>query len=185
MLTQAVSFATKKHCGQYRKHRGPSGTSIPYIFHPIETAKLLWDWGIDDENLLTAMVLHDVIEDSDTTEAEIQKLFNSSVAKIAGELTFLPQKNVSPAERDVLKANYIASFRTKSVEALVAKLADRFCNVQDKITGSNKSAIQYFHKADILFAAWQDRKAEVVKRFGQKVQDSIQICYDFIVANLK
>ena len=173
----AISFAVKKHHGQYRKHKGPNNTQIPYVVHCIETTKKLWDWGIDDEDILTAMVLHDTLEDSPTTKEEIEKNYNKVVANIVDELTFIDN---SP-KRDDKKAEYIASFRNKSVEALTAKLADRFCNIKDKITSGNKSAVYYFHKADALFDAWVDRRDEVVARFGQAVQDKIQRDYDEIV----
>ena len=185
MLTHAVSLAVKSHHGQYRKHRGPNGTPIPYVFHCMETAKLLWDWGIDDENMLTAMVEHDVFEDTNITVGDVEKEFNKSVAKIVDELTFLSPKGISSAERDALKAKYVDSFSHKSIEGVICKLSDRFCNTWDKLRAGNKSAINYFHKADTLIAAWQERRGEVVKRFGQVVQDHIQKDYDTLVANLR
>jgi (p)ppGpp synthase/HD superfamily hydrolase len=155
---------------------------IPYVFHCIEGAKKLWDWGVDDEDVLCAMVNHDTEEDCGVTPATIEHEFNKHVASIVTELTFIPPSD--PKEKAAAKAVYMATFAQSSVEALTCKLADRICNVRDKLTGGNKSVNEYFHKADVLFAAWQARKAEIVERFGQSVQDCIQADYDRLVADL-
>jgi (p)ppGpp synthase/HD superfamily hydrolase len=175
MLSRAILLATTAHKGQYRNHVGKSGTKIPYVFHCVEVTKTLWDWGVDDEDLLTAAVLHDVVEDTSISAGEIEFEFNRKVARVVDELTFIPTTD-EPKQRAAEKAIYMESFSKKSIEALVAKLADRFCNTLDKLRSENnrKSAKKYFHKADALFKAWWDRMDELVARFGQQVQDNIE-----------
>ena len=75
-LDRAVTFATERHSGQVRK-----GTAIPYIVHPIEAMYILFRMGAD-ENQLIAGVLHDTIEDTETTKEEICELFGEDVAEL-------------------------------------------------------------------------------------------------------
>ena len=60
-LNMAIEFATKKHSGQLRK-----ATAIPYILHPLEVLQILYSMRADT-NLMIAGVLHDTVEDTDTT----------------------------------------------------------------------------------------------------------------------
>lgn len=78
-LNQAVYFATERHAGQVRK-----GTTTPFIVHPMETMTILASMKADTD-LLIAGVLHDTVEDTDTTIDEIKILFGTEVAKLVGE----------------------------------------------------------------------------------------------------
>ena len=77
-LNLAISYATAKHSKQFRK-----GTTIPYIVHPIEVMQILRENGAS-ENAQIAGVLHDTIEDTDATYAEIKELFGSEIANMVG-----------------------------------------------------------------------------------------------------
>ena len=182
MLMQATKLAASLHHGQYRKHLGNAGIKIPYIIHPLEVTKLVWEWGVGDEDLLSAAVCHDVLEDTLFTEKELSKMLSPTVAKIVEELTFIPIKD---EDKKLAKARYIDSFVNKSIESLVIKLADRFCNVEDLILSDPKYAREYFHKADSLFATWSSRYKEVVKRFGLDVQHRIELSYERILDSMK
>ncbi|MCZ6841923.1 MAG: HD domain-containing protein, partial [SAR324 cluster bacterium] len=71
-LLRAISFAAEKH----RDHRRKGAIAAPYINHPITVAQQLAEAGCEhDTDLLMAAVLHDVIEDTDSTEEELQALF--------------------------------------------------------------------------------------------------------------
>lgn len=74
LIFDAIQFAVEKHSGQYRK-----GTSIPYIFHPVNVAQLLIECGCPQETIL-AGILHDTVEDTDATASEIEERFGSRVA---------------------------------------------------------------------------------------------------------
>ena len=175
MLDQTIKFATAKHDGQFRKHVGATGTKIPYISHPLEVMKMLWKWGIDEEGILVAAICHDLVEDTKTTKEEISELFGQQAADLVDELTF-----IGPTDREqraILKAEYMKSFATSSIEALVMKLADRFCNVADKAVVDQENARIYFKKADSLFGAMWRREEEIKKRFGEKVFSRIVTTY--------
>lgn len=78
-LNQAIYFATERHAGQFRK-----GTTTPFIVHPMETMTILASMKADTD-LLIAGILHDTVEDTNTTIDEIRILFGTEVAKLVGE----------------------------------------------------------------------------------------------------
>lgn len=75
LLDKAIVFAINAHKGQFRK-----GTDIPYILHPLEAATIVGTMTTDDE-IIVGAVLHDVVEDTNTTIEEIRKLFGERVAE--------------------------------------------------------------------------------------------------------
>lgn len=80
ILDKAIEFATQAHAGQVRK-----GTSVPYILHPLETAAICATV-TDDLEILAAAVLHDVVEDTNTTIDNIEQQFGDRVAMlVSGE----------------------------------------------------------------------------------------------------
>lgn len=76
LFSLAVQFAAEKHDAQYRK-----GTSLPYILHSMEAAAIVGTM-TDDPCILAATVLHDVLEDTDTTADEIREKFGERVAQL-------------------------------------------------------------------------------------------------------
>lgn len=76
LLERAVAFAAEAHSGTFRK-----ATRIPYIVHPMEAAAIVATL-TDDEEVLAAAVLHDVIEDTGHSAAEIAERFGERVARL-------------------------------------------------------------------------------------------------------
>ena len=126
-LITALAFAADKHKNQRRKDADAS----PYINHPIALANLLLnEAGVEDQRVLIAAVLHDTIEDTDTTEQELVKHFGKDVADIVLEVT--DDKTLPKAERKRLQIEHAAHI---SRRAKLVKLADKICNLRD-ITAS-------------------------------------------------
>lgn len=122
LVLKAALFAADRHRNQRRKgHRG-----APYINHPLAVAECLVTAGIHDPEILAAALLHDTVEDTDTSPAELQHLFGERVASIVAEVT--DDKSLPKAER---KRRQIVSAPTKSYEAKLVKLSDKLCNLQD------------------------------------------------------
>ncbi len=93
-LLQAISFAAKKHSTQKRK----GADEQPYINHPLEVLNLLANVGkIEDYNVLIAAVLHDTIEDTETTREEITELFGAEVCEMG---RFAPHRRRLRQEAD-------------------------------------------------------------------------------------
>ena len=76
LVTRAVIFAAKAHDGAARK-----GTKIPYIVHPMEAAAITAGM-TEDQKVIAAAVLHDTVEDTDTTRKQIEDVFGSRVADL-------------------------------------------------------------------------------------------------------
>ena len=122
-LVQAINFAAKKHSRQKRK--GADGE--PYINHPLEVVNLLANVGkIEDCNVLIAAVLHDTVEDTETTGEEIEKLFGADVSQMVLEVT--DDKSLPKATRKQLQIEHAPHL---SNGAKYIKLADKISNIRD------------------------------------------------------
>lgn len=123
LLMAALRFAADKHRNQRRKDRGSS----PYINHPIEVASVLAaTGGVTDVATLAAAILHDTIEDTETTYDELTDRFGREVCELVRELT--DDKTLPKAERKRLQVQHAAA---SSHRAKLIKLADKICNVRD------------------------------------------------------
>lgn len=122
-LLRAVRFAADKHRHQRRKGRDAS----PYINHPIEVAELISRVGeIDDPAVLIAAILHDTVEDTETTFEAIEDEFGAEVRDLVAEVT--DDKSLPKAERKRLQVEHSARL---SERAKLIKIADKTCNVRD------------------------------------------------------
>lgn len=122
---EAVAFAAEKHSNQRRKNADAS----PYINHPIQLAQVLAnEGGIVNTDVLCAAVLHDTLEDTDTTEAELKKLFGPKIASIVVEVT-----DDKSLPKEVRKQMQIDHAPHSSHEAKLVKLADKICNLRDML----------------------------------------------------
>lgn len=122
----ALQFATKAHAGQTR-----SGGD-PYITHPMRVAASVEQFKKSHnlDAMIDAALLHDTVEDTDTTYEDLEALFGGLVASLVKELTSDPDEI-----KRVGKAAYLANkMETMSSYALVIKLADRLDNVKDIAT---------------------------------------------------
>lgn len=120
-ILSAMKFAAEKHRHQRRKN----ADATPYINHPIEVAELLaLVGGITDEDVLIAGLLHDTVEDTQTTFEEIVAGFGERVAGIVKECT--DDKSLEKSERKHLQ---VVNAPHKSPEAKCVKLADKSCNL--------------------------------------------------------
>ncbi|XP_029000594.1 guanosine-3',5'-bis(diphosphate) 3'-pyrophosphohydrolase MESH1 [Betta splendens] len=123
LLLETVNFAADKHRNQRRK----DAEATPYINHPIGVARILsHEGGITDINVLQAALLHDTVEDTDTTPAELESKFGPVVARIVQEVT--DDKSLPKQER---KRQQVVHAPHCSREAKLVKLADKLYNLRD------------------------------------------------------
>ena len=124
-LLKAIRFAAEKHRNQRRKDNDHS----PYINHPIQVAETLWEvGGVRDPSTLVAAVLHDTLEDTDTSPDELRQRFGQEVLDLVLEVS--DDKRLPKAERkrlQIVHAPHISP-RAKNI-----KLADKICNIRDLI----------------------------------------------------
>lgn len=122
-LLHAIAFAADKHRMQRRKDVDAS----PYINHPIALANVLVNEGnVDDLVVVVAAILHDTIEDTETTVPELVAAFGREIAGVVVEVT--DDKTLSKQERKQAQINHAHCL---SDRARVVKLADKICNLRD------------------------------------------------------
>jgi len=123
LVLEALAFAADKHRDQRRKDAAAS----PYINHPIALANVLVQEGdVADPAVIAAALLHDTLEDTQTTAAELRTAFGEAIARVVAEVT--DDKDLPKAERKRLQVEHAA---TLSREAKLVKLADKICNLRD------------------------------------------------------
>lgn len=123
LLLDALAFAADKHRRQRRKDRHAS----PYINHPIALAQVLvGEGGVTDERILAAALLHDTLEDTETSFHELQRHFGRRVADMVLEVT--DDKTRRKHTRKRLQVEHAAHL---SRGAKLVKLADKICNLRD------------------------------------------------------
>lgn len=123
LLLKALYFAAEKHRHQRRKDH----ESSPYINHPIQVAQTLWQVGkVHDIVTIAGALLHDTLEDTSATPAEIYNLCGAEVLALVQEVT--DDKSLPKSQRKRLQIEHAAH---KSMRAKHLKLADKSCNVYD------------------------------------------------------
>lgn len=123
LFLTALNFAALKHRDQRRKDR----ESTPYINHPIDVANTLWQiGGVRDSVTIIGALLHDTLEDTDTTPDEIQNLLGADVLAVVNEVT--DDKRLPKQQRKRLQIEHAPHISTRAKQV---KLADKICNVYD------------------------------------------------------
>jgi guanosine-3',5'-bis(diphosphate) 3'-pyrophosphohydrolase len=123
LLLAALRFSSEKHRNQRRKDIEAS----PYVNHPIDVAETLWRiGGVRDIAVIVSALLHDIIEDTDTSAEEIKALFGDRVASIVMEVS--DDKALPKNERKKLQVEKAPQL---SVWAKLIKIADKISNVRD------------------------------------------------------
>lgn len=158
LIMKAIEFATRAHGKQVRKYSGN-----PYIVHPIAVARLLFDNLPYDVEMLAAALLHDTIEDTDTSYATIHMLFGWNVARLVHALTDVPDKLLNRATR---KKYTIRRLETASAAAQEIKLADLVDNVVDIVRWDVKFGKVFVGEMETLVNALTkaDKRMQAIAR---------------------
>lgn len=123
MISKAFLFASSHHEGQIRK------SGEPYVVHPVAVAKILYSWNCD-ANTLCSGLLHDVIEDCDVSEEELNSEFNKKIGYLVSYVSKWAGKEYLKEERDILNLNWLFNGITEEVRVCIIKLADRLHNMR-------------------------------------------------------
>lgn len=122
-IIKAIEFATNEHDGQVRKSDG-----MPYIGHPMAVMALVQSVGGDEVTQIAAL-LHDVVEDTDTTFEEIEELFGTQVRGVVREVTEVGSEGAVKASWEDRKQASIDALHYKSYRGLLVTAADKLHNV--------------------------------------------------------
>lgn len=162
VILKAAEFAARKHRDQRRKDKSAS----PYINHPIALAEVLGRvGGVTSPNVLAAGLLHDTLEDTQTTRLELRKAFGPSIAKIVDEVT--DDKRLPKQRRKELQVEHAAHI---SKSAKLVKLADKISNLSDIVTSppagwSLQRKREYFDWAKRVIDQVRGTNAKLERRF--------------------
>ena len=123
-LNRAYVFAMKMHGTQTRE------SGDPYFSHPIEVAGILTDLKLDDSSIITAL-LHDLVEDTDTTLEDIEGVFGKEIARLVDGVTKLTRLELQ-SEQTKHAENFrkLVLAMSEDIRVLLVKLADRLHNMQ-------------------------------------------------------
>ena len=114
---QAREFAEHAHAGQFRW----DGVT-PYISHPDKVVELLKHWRVNNNDIIAAAYLHDVVEDTSVTHDDIEKEFGFNVRSLVRDLTFMP---------NIEDYHYHEMCESMTKDSAIIKLADIFANLTE------------------------------------------------------
>ncbi|HEX2138457.1 MAG TPA: HD domain-containing protein [Woeseiaceae bacterium] len=158
-LLRAARFAAEKHRDQRRKGIEAS----PYINHPIEVAELISRVGeVDDLPTLIAAILHDTVEDTETTFEDIENAFGADVCSLVAEMT--DDKSLPKAERKRLQVEHSSQV---SHRAKLIKIADKTCNVKDV---ANSPPPDWSVKRRTEYLDWASRVVDGCRGVNEKLE---------------
>ncbi len=124
LLNRAYVYAMKAHSNQHR------ASGDPYFSHPLEVAAILTELRLDDATIATAL-LHDVIEDTDATRAEIDQLFGAEIGTLVDGLTKIKRLDlVSKRAEQAENFRKLLIAISTDIRVLLVKLADRLHNMR-------------------------------------------------------
>lgn len=123
-IEAAYQLAEEKHSGQFRQ------SGEPYIIHPLAVATIVAELGMDTESVMAAL-LHDVVEDTDVTLEQIERLFGREIASLVDGLTKLgriPYSSREEQQAENIRKMLIAM--ADDIRVIIIKLADRLHNMR-------------------------------------------------------
>jgi (p)ppGpp synthase/HD superfamily hydrolase len=126
LIQRALAFAARKHT------RPRKGTDIPYIIHPAYVALILARHGFNDQ-VLAAAILHDVLEDTETTPQELSQEFGEKVLSLVQEVSEPDLGRPKSETWEQRKMAKLDQLRSASPEALAICAADRLHNVSNTV----------------------------------------------------
>ena len=153
LVSEAIAFAVKAHDGMRRKK-----SNAPYILHPMEAAVIVGTM-TDDQNLIAAAALHDVVEDAGITIEEIEERFGNRVRELVQSETENKRENLPPSETwRIRKEESLTVLKnTEDLDVLMVWLGDKLANMRSlyrdwKVKGD--AMWQRFNQKDPRQQAW-------------------------------
>lgn len=165
-IFDALEFAAQKHQGQKRK--GTMG--IPYINHPVEvTTMLTREMGDIDEKLIISSLLHDVLEDTDTSPEELSARFGNHVLEIVEEVS--DDMSLPSAIR---KEFQVENAGNLSYPARCIRIADKACNIRDILY----TRIKWSRRRKVDYIIWAMRVVDRVRGTHEQLEEAFDRIVD-------
>ena len=172
LVSEAVIFAVKAHDGMRRKR-----SDTPYILHPMEAAVIVGTM-TDDQCVIAAAALHDVVEDAGVTVSEIEERFGPRVRELVASETENKREDLPAAETwQIRKEETLAKLRTtEDISVLMLWIGDKLSNIRtiyrDFLVEGN-SVWDKFHQSDVNAQAWYYRS---ILKYTERLSDTLAWC---------
>ena len=166
ILEKAISFAADKHAGAVRE-----GSNTPYIAHPLEAFSIAA--GItSDHDILAAAVLHDVIEDTPATLADLEEIFGKRIAKLVASESEDKMPGIPRSESWKLRKELkIQALQTASLDEKIIVLSDKLSNIRAlrrDIVRDGDAVWEKFNQKDKKMHEWYYRSvAEAISELSE------------------
>ena len=156
LVSEAIMFAVKAHDGMRRKK-----SELPYILHPMEAAVIVGTMS-DDQNLIAAAALHDVVEDAGITLEEVEARFGKRVRELVGAETEDKRADLPPTDTwRIRKEESLEVLRnTDDMGVLIVWLGDKLANMRSIYRDFKVEGVQMwqrFNQKDVNEQAWYYR----------------------------
>ncbi|MBR5277934.1 MAG: bifunctional (p)ppGpp synthetase/guanosine-3',5'-bis(diphosphate) 3'-pyrophosphohydrolase [Clostridia bacterium] len=156
LVSEAIAFAVKAHDGMRRKQ-----SNSPYILHPMEAAVIVGTL-TDDQNIIAAAALHDVVEDANVTIEEIELRFGSRVKELVASETEDKRADLPPAEtwRIRKEESLLVLKNTDDIGVLMVWLGDKLANMRSLYRDYKVEGVamwQRFNQKNVAEQAWYYR----------------------------
>ena len=169
LVIKAAVYAAEKH--KYQRRKGFN--QVPYINHPLKVAQMLIDCDENDENVLIAAILHDVIEDTDASYEEISVEFNKEIADLVIEVT--DDKELPYAIRKELQVKGAPSLSTSAKKI---KIADKICNIRDIVNypldWSTERKLSYLEWAQQVVSGCRNVNPSLEEIFNNALNEGLE-----------
>jgi guanosine-3',5'-bis(diphosphate) 3'-pyrophosphohydrolase len=170
VFIESLKFASERHASQRRK----GCDQVPYINHLIKVAEILYRVGNEtDYELLSAAILHDILEDTPTTELELKEKFGERIALLVEEVTDDMSLTYEDRKRYQIKKSLSISDDAKKI-----KIADKISNIQDilslSLTWSNRRKRQYVDWSMKVIENCRGVNTNLENAFDEIVKNALQ-----------
>ena len=164
MLEEAIIYATVMHQGKVRKFNG-----IPFILHPLEVAQILATM-TDDPEIITAGILHDIVEDTDGTLEEIEKRFGKRVAELVS----------SESEQEYPEEDRGASWKRRKEQSLLVLKNSKDNGVRmlwlaDKLANMRSLAGEYSEQGEVIWQNLHQKDPEMHHWYYKTIAESVEL----------
>ena len=183
LVSKAIAFSIKAHDGMRRRK-----SDIPYILHPMEVGAIIGTM-TDNQEVIAAGVLHDVVEDAGITIEEIEKNFGKRVMELVASETENKREDLPPEQTwRIRKEESLERLRTTNdIEVLMLWIGDKLSNIRaiyrdflvegnaiwDKFHQSDSNVQAWYYRSIVKYTerlshtlAWIEYKTLVEKMFG-------------------
>ena len=160
-LAEAVQFAAIAHDGAYRK-----GTKIPYISHVIEAGLIAMSL-TNDEDIIVAAILHDVVEDTSYELADIENQFGSRIAELVSYESEDKMQHIAASDSwKIRKVNFLNHLKTAPLEAKIICLSDKLSNIRMSIK-------TYDEKGDDMWLVFNQKDKKEQEWYYRSIYESM------------